>query len=680
MENNRNPLNGYRYDVREPGIETGVEQMRKLVKNSSSENAKADSAQDKAIKANKNEIKKVANGLNSLKNNVYTKSQADSKFLTEHQSLEDYAKKADVYTKEEIDAKIPEDVDLTGYAKEEYVDNKISELIAGAPDELDTLKEAADAIKANIDSISTITAGLDAKANTADVYNKNEVDAKIEPLAVKTAVDELINQESSAREALATEVAKKVDWVESEGGRKHIVLPNHNNLLGTDTEGDTYNLAMVSKWNVADFGTSKLHMNINSVDGNVTINDDKQIATIDQIPDVSGFALASDVETALAGKANATDLDAKANAADVYTKSEVDGLIPDVSEKVDWVESTPGRKHVVLANHDSILGTDTTGGTYNVAMVSKWNVADFGSNKLHMNLNSLDGNVTINDDKTIATVDQIPEVDNFATKEELQNAITGIAIPDMEQYYKKDEVDAMLAEKQAEIDAILVNFNKLKEIVGDLGGAVEYNIPEDGEFTKMLNKSGVIKLTEDVESNTYTGGINSKNITTLNLGGKTLTTIAESVVNPTIMAKGKQQITITGNGTINANGHVAIESAGKDVIINLGGTAFGKPTYVTDRSGGELIYCYQGTINITNGVFKNNGEDKGFMINCYDANYQNGTAKIVITGGKFYDFDPGNNSAEGPGTSFLADGYESVASTVVEDGVEHTVYTVKKIS
>lgn len=472
MENNRNPLNGYRYDVREPGIETGVEQMRKLVKNSSSENAKADSAQDKAIKANKNEIKKVANGLNSLKNNVYTKSQADSKFLTEHQSLEDYAKKADVYTKEEVDAKIPEDVDLTGYAKEEYVDNKISELIAGAPDELDTLKEAADAIKANIDSISTITAGLDSKANTADVYTKDEVDAKIEPLAVKTAVDELINQESSEREALATEVAKKVDWIESEGGRKHIVLPNHNNLLGTDTEGGTYNLAMVSKWNVADFGTSKLHMNLNSVDGNVTINDDKQIATVDQIPDVSGFALASDVETALAGKANATDLDAKANAADVYTKSEVDGLIPDVSEKVDWVESTPGRKHVVLANHDSILGTDTTGGTYNVAMVSKWDVADFGSNKLHMNLNSLDGNVTINDDKTIATVDQIPEVDNFATKEELQNAIAGISIPDMEQYYKKDEVDAMLAEKQAEIDAILVNFNKLKEIVGDLGGAV----------------------------------------------------------------------------------------------------------------------------------------------------------------------------------------------------------------
>jgi hypothetical protein len=91
-----------------------------------------------------------------------------------------------------------------------------------------------------------------------------------------------------------------------------------------------------------------------------------------------------------------------------------------------------------------------------------------------------------------------------------------------------------------------------------------------------------------------------------------------------------------------------------------------------------LIYCYLGTINITEGIFKNLGEDKTFLLNCYDANYKNGTAKIVVTGCKFYDFDPGNNTAEGPGTSFLAEGYHTEPSTVVEEGVEHTVYTVKK--
>ena len=68
------------------------------------------------------------------------------------------------------------------------------------------------------------------------------------------------------------------------------------------------------------------------------------------------------------------------------------------------------------------------------------------------------------------------------------------------------------------------------------------------------------------------------------------------------------------------------------------------------------------------------------MLNCYDANYANGTAKIVVTGGKFYDFNPADNSAEGEHTSFVPAGYEAVASTVVEEGVEHTVYTVKKSS
>ena len=91
-----------------------------------------------------------------------------------------------------------------------------------------------------------------------------------------------------------------------------------------------------------------------------------------------------------------------------------------------------------------------------------------------------------------------------------------------------------------------------------------------------------------------------------------------------------------------------------------------------------MIYCYDGTINITNGTFRNNGDDKKFLLNCYDANRAAGTAKIVVTGGKFYDFDPMHNTAEGPDTNFLAEGYHTEASTVVEEGVEHTVYTVKK--
>jgi hypothetical protein len=270
------------------------------------------------------------------------------------------------------------------------------------------------------------------------------------------------------------------------------------------------------------------------------------------------------------------------------------------------------------------------------------------------------------------------KADASAVTEEIAAAVATKA--DADTVYTKDEVDAMLAEKQAEIDAMKTEYAKLKDIVGDLGGAVEYSVPEDGTFNNMMKKSGVITLKEDVTTGTYTGGITSKNITTLKLGGKTLTFSGTTTNNPAIMARGTQQITITGGGTLDAAGRIAIEANGADTVINLGGTMFGRPTYVTDRSGGELIYCYLGTINITEGIFKNNGADKSFMLNCYDANYQNGTAKIVVTGGKFYDFDPANNTAEGPGTSYVPEGYESVASTEVIDDVEHTVYTVKKVS
>jgi hypothetical protein len=148
------------------------------------------------------------------------------------------------------------------------------------------------------------------------------------------------------------------------------------------------------------------------------------------------------------------------------------------------------------------------------------------------------------------------------------------------------------------------------------------------------------------------------------------------------MTRGEQELTIMGKGTFDAAGRIAVEANGADTVINLSGTTgffAAEPTYVTDRSGGELIYCYLGTINIYAGVFKNNGDDKTFLLNCYDANYTAGTAKIVVYGGKFYDFDPSNAMSEpGAPVSYLAPGYHVETSTVVEEGVEHTVYTVKK--
>lgn len=84
-----------------------------------------------------------------------------------------------------------------------------------------------------------------------------------------------------------------------------------------------------------------------------------------------------------------------------------------------------------------------------------------------------------------------------------------------------------------------------------------------------------------------------------------------------------------------------------------------------------VAYAYEGTIEVKGGEFDviqldPTHNDKRFMLNCFDANYKAGKSKIIVSGGKFHDFDPGNNLAEGPGTNFLAPGY---ASFEVEPGV-----------
>ena len=74
----------------------------------------------------------------------------------------------------------------------------------------------------------------------------------------------------------------------------------------------------------------------------------------------------------------------------------------------------------------------------------------------------------------------------------------------------------------------------------------------------------------------------------------------------------------------------------------------------------HAIYCELGSIDIYGGEFEVTGEDSTFLINCKDANYRAGTAKITIYGGKFHGFNPANNKAEGEGTNFVANGYKSV--------------------
>lgn len=72
------------------------------------------------------------------------------------------------------------------------------------------------------------------------------------------------------------------------------------------------------------------------------------------------------------------------------------------------------------------------------------------------------------------------------------------------------------------------------------------------------------------------------------------------------------------------------------------------------------VYSFAGEVYIEGGKYSNtNTEKHDYVINCHDGNYKDKTANIIVKGGEFANFNPGDCRAEGEHTSFLASGYKS---------------------
>ena len=174
---------------------------------------------------------------------------------------------------------------------------------------------------------------------------------------------------------------------------------------------------------------------------------------------------------------------------------------------------------------------------------------------------------------------------------------------------------------------------------GNLNDAISY--AEEGD---------VVTITNDNET---TSVVITKDLT-IDLDGKTVTA-AENVY-PVIRIQDGANVTVTGEGSIvNADDYVFVlgasdkTSAGYLTIENgtfLGGTTVASVTTgeLAIEGGDFSVNPYQGTVYT-------------YLINCFDANYKNGTATVSITGGTFHSWNPENNAAEGVGTNFCAEGY-----------------------
>ena len=172
-----------------------------------------------------------------------------------------------------------------------------------------------------------------------------------------------------------------------------------------------------------------------------------------------------------------------------------------------------------------------------------------------------------------------------------------------------------------------------------------------------------VTLLKDVETNniedTEEARIIIEKAITLNLNDKTIRT-------PNDMGNNNENfcaLIIDADVTINATAEGGIDTGtnggyainvrnGAKLTIN-GGTYYG---------GGTAVQVQKGTLIINDGTFacepySNPTYGYKFLINCIDAAWKDGTAKISIKGGTFVKFDPSDSASENPHGKFLAEGY-----------------------
>lgn len=123
-------------------------------------------------------------------------------------------------------------------------------------------------------------------------------------------------------------------------------------------------------------------------------------------------------------------------------------------------------------------------------------------------------------------------------------------------------------------------------------------------------------------------------------------------------------ISVREGGNLTINGSGALRAKENDCYaldVQDGGnlTVNGDASYVGNI---HAIYVQKGTATVNGGSYSvqqkypDAAKADEFVLNCYDANRADGTAKIIVNGGTFTNFDPRNNKAEGAGTSFVAEG------------------------
>ena len=205
-----------------------------------------------------------------------------------------------------------------------------------------------------------------------------------------------------------------------------------------------------------------------------------------------------------------------------------------------------------------------------------------------------------------------------------------------------------------------------------------YPVVNVTELKEALSNGGVVAVTEDIQTNniedTAAARIVISQPTTLNLEKKIITPDNMGNNNMNFCA-----LIIDADTTINAGKDGGIDTGvngGYGINVWNGATLTINGGYY--YGGGTAVQVQEGTLIINGGTFACEPYSSptygyNFLINCLDSAYKNGTAKVIINGGTFVNFDPSNCTAEGAGTNFVADGYKVVSAPQTNGDVWYTV-------
>ena len=147
-------------------------------------------------------------------------------------------------------------------------------------------------------------------------------------------------------------------------------------------------------------------------------------------------------------------------------------LVADVNNKVDWTIDDKGNKCIVMSNHGMLIGSPNEGeqegkadadGNCNLIMLSKWNVVDLGSVKYPINLNGIKERPTYNDDKELALLSDVTD---------LETTVTG------EITTKINDLESKLNVLEKKHDDELVTTNNNVTELGNRVGAIETDLTD----------------------------------------------------------------------------------------------------------------------------------------------------------------------------------------------------------